>query len=93
MNYTSDEKNTQAFSFMATASFGIASIGMLIGIFYLPVEIWVKGYLGMGYLFTVTSCFTLAKTLRDKHEEKRIINRIQDAKTEKLLTDYEKVVN
>lgn len=91
MNYTGEEKNTQAFTFLASASFAIASLGMLVGIIYLPVEIWVKGYLGMGYLFTVTSCFTLAKTLRDKHEEKRIINRIQGAKTEKLLTDYEKV--
>jgi len=44
----------------------------------------------MGYLFTVTTCFTLAKTIRDKHESQRLINRVKEAKTEKILADYEK---
>lgn len=86
-----DSSNTAAFYFLAWASFAIASVGTLIGIVFLPVDTWIKGYMVIGYLFTVTSCFTLAKTLRDKHEAQRIINRLQNAKTEKLLSDYEKI--
>ena len=62
---------------------------MTIGIFYLPAEIWVKGYLAMGVLFTVGSTFTLAKTLRDEHEAKKLINKISEVKTERMLKDYE----
>jgi hypothetical protein len=31
------------------------------------------------------SCFTLAKSLRDMHEAGRMINRIEEARTERLL--------
>jgi hypothetical protein len=39
----------------------------------------------MGTGMVVQSCFTLAKTLRDVHETSRMINRIEEARTEKLL--------
>lgn len=84
--------NTSAYTFLAWASFMVSTVGMLLGIVYLPAQMWVKGYLGIGYLFTVVSCLNLAKSIRDKHEETRFINRINDAKTEKLLKDFEKVV-
>jgi hypothetical protein len=40
----------------------------------------------MGMGMVVQSCFTLAKTLRDLHEASRMINRIEEARTEKLLS-------
>ena len=58
------------------------------GIFFLPVDIWTKGYLGMGLYFTVSSAFTLAKTVRDAHENGRLINRIAEARTEQMLREY-----
>lgn len=91
MNNSAESSNTTAFYFMSWASFAVSTIGMLLGIYHIPAPIWVKGYLALGYLFTVTSCLTLAKTIRDKHEEQRFINRIKNAKTEKILTDFEKV--
>ena len=91
MNNSMGSSNTSAFYFMAWASFMISTVGMLLGIYHIPAPIWVKGYLGLGYLFTVTSCLTLAKTLRDKHEEERFVNRVKHAKTEKILSDFEKV--
>lgn len=90
MNNT-DHSNSPAFYFLAWASFIIASLSMLAGIIYLPVIIWIKGFFALGYLFTVTTCFTLAKTIRDKQESTRLINRVKEAKTEKILSDYEKV--
>lgn len=90
---TVDQANTPAFYFLAWVSFAIASISMIIGIIYLPTMAWIKGFLALGYLFTVTTCFTLAKTIRDKHEAQRLINRVKDAKTEKILVDYEKGID
>lgn len=91
MNNFVDSNNTSAFYFLSWASFLIASVGTLIGVYLLPVDGWIKGYMALGYLFTLTTCFTLAKTIRDRHESERVINRIKDAKTERLLSDFEKV--
>ena len=35
---------------------------MGVGIVFLPVDGWTRGFLAMGQLFTVNACFTLAKT-------------------------------
>jgi hypothetical protein len=84
-------QTTAAFRFQVWASFILSSGLMLTGILFLPVNLWIKGYLMMGIVFTVASCFTLAKTLRDDHEAGKLINRITGAKTEKILKEYESV--
>ncbi|MDF1814261.1 MAG: YiaA/YiaB family inner membrane protein [Verrucomicrobiales bacterium] len=58
------------------------------GILYLPVDLWIKGFLGMGLLLCISSSFTVAKTLRDQHEAKKIIKQIDDAQTEQILKDH-----
>ena len=67
------------------ASF-IGSAAMVgLGILFLPVDIWMKGYFAMGVVMLVQSCITATKTVRDVHEARRMVNRIEDAKTERLL--------
>lgn len=67
------------------ASF-IGSLAMVaLGILFMPIDIWVKGYLTMGVVMLVQSCITATKTIRDVHEGRRMVNRIEDAKTERLL--------
>ena len=61
-----------------------------IGVFYLPVDLWIKGYLGMGIVMLIQSCVTLTKTVRDMHESGRLVNRIEDAKAERLLMEVSK---
>ena len=73
---------------MAWIAFAISFVGMAVGIFYIPADFGVKGFLAMTYFFSVTSCFTVAKVVRDKHESDRIINRVENAKTEKFLNKY-----
>ncbi|MEM8752509.1 MAG: YiaA/YiaB family inner membrane protein, partial [Pseudomonadota bacterium] len=48
-----------------------------------------KGFLTMGTLFLTGSTFTLAKTIRDEHEAQLLHNRIDEARTEKLLREVE----
>lgn len=80
--------DTQAWRMQVWLSFGLALALTTVGVLYLPVDIWVKGYLGVGLYFTVSSCFTLAKTLRDQHEREKMTNQISEARTERMLREY-----
>ncbi|NEU13889.1 hypothetical protein G3T14_17400 [Methylobacterium sp. BTF04] len=67
------------------ASFLGAAAMVALGILFMPIDIWMKGYFAMGVIMLVQSCITATKTLRDVHEGRRMVNRIEDAKTERLL--------
>jgi hypothetical protein len=60
-----------------------------LGILYLPVDPWMRGFLGMGLLFSVGSTLSLAKTLRDEHEAKRLTARVDEAKLQRLLAEHD----
>lgn len=70
-------------------SFVISISATAIGIIYLPLDSWMKGYLGMGMLFSIGSTISLSKTVRDIEESKRIISRVDEAKLERLLAEYD----
>ncbi len=79
--------HTQSWKVFTQVSFALA-LGMLaLGIYSLPTDLWTKGYLAMAAVFSIGSTFTLAKTQRDEHEARRLINRIDEVKTERLLRD------
>jgi hypothetical protein len=89
MEQPQHQRDTGAWVFQAWASFLIAVGSTTVGIIWLPVDGWVRGFLAMGLLFTVNACFTLAKTVRDTHEAGKFINRLTGAKAEKLLQEFE----
>ncbi|HEY9638710.1 MAG TPA: YiaA/YiaB family inner membrane protein [Coleofasciculaceae cyanobacterium] len=70
------------------ASFGLSVAAMTFGILNLPVDNWVKGYMGMGLVFTVGSTISMAKTTRDIHEAKKLTAKVEEARVEKLLADH-----
>ena len=72
------------------ASFVGAALMVGVGVFFMPIDIWLKGYLTMGIVMLVQSCVTVTKTARDRHETGRLVNRIEDAKAERLLMDIGK---
>lgn len=80
--------NTTAYYVMAWISFVCASAGMLWGIWQMPLEATSKVFMSLVYLFTVSSCFTLAKVIRDRQESSSIVRKIEQAKTEKLINQY-----
>lgn len=82
---TMNPTNSPAWVTYTYVSFGAAAGMTALGIWGLPADMWVKGYLSMAVVFLVGACFTLAKTVRDEHEGKRLANRLEDAKAEKLL--------
>ncbi|OCR01507.1 hypothetical protein BCD67_18600 [Oscillatoriales cyanobacterium USR001] len=82
------QKDTNAWIFQCWASFIIAISTTSIGIIYLPIDFWVKGFIGMGLTFSVSSSFTLAKTIRDNHEATTLTARIDEARVEKILAEH-----
>ncbi len=79
--------HTAAWKTFTLVSFAAAAAMLALGIFFLPADIWIKGYLGMAAIFLTGTTFTLAKTLRDEHEANRLINKIEDAATERVLRE------
>jgi hypothetical protein len=71
-------------------SFAVSVFMVGVGIFFLPLEPWVKGYLAMGVVLLVQSCVTMTKTMRDVHEGDKLVNRLEDAKAERLLMEVSK---
>jgi hypothetical protein len=69
------------------ATFALAFFMVAAGIYFLPVDLWTKSYLAMGVTMLIQSCVSVTKTARDKHEAEKLLYRIDEAKTEKLLMD------
>jgi hypothetical protein len=89
-NVVNQDSNTTAWIFQVWASFIFSISATTIGIAYAPIsDPWVRGYLGMGLAFSVGSSISVAKTTRDLHEAKKVISRIDEAKLERLLAEYD----
>ncbi len=87
--YESTRFDSPSWVFFVKASFACALGGMLFGVVMMgEVPIWMRGYLVLGTLFLTGSTFTLAKTLRDQFEAGKLINKLAQARTEKLLKEY-----
>jgi hypothetical protein len=71
-------------------SFAAALAMVVVGIILMPIDLAMKGYLAMGVIMLIQSCVTLTKTIRDNDEAGKLVNRIEDAKTERLLMDVAK---
>ncbi|MFJ9553510.1 YiaA/YiaB family inner membrane protein [Nocardiopsis sp. NPDC101807] len=62
-------KSSPHFYLQSAISFGVSFVGVGTGIAYLPVDLWIRAFLGLGLLYVVTSTFTLAKCVRDRQED------------------------
>ncbi|SDF36840.1 hypothetical protein SAMN05216553_101297 [Lentzea fradiae] len=78
-----------AFYMQAVLSFGLSMSAVAIGVVFLPVDGWVRAFLGIAMLYTVTSAFTLAKVIRDRQEDSYITRRVDRARLEKLLAEHD----
>jgi len=90
MNNTTSTQHSPAWVAFTYISFGASAFMVGIGIWFLPLDLSIKGYLTMGFLMLVQSCITMTKTMRDNHESGKLVNRIEDAKAERLLMEVER---
>ena len=59
------------------------------GIAYLATDAWIRAFLAVGVLYLTTSAFTLAKVVRDRQEEGQVVNRVDEARMERLMAEYD----
>ena len=87
MNNTFLPKDSAAWRLFTMASFGVAAAMMAGGIYFMEASFAAKGFYAMAAIMLVHTSITITKTLRDAEEAGRFINKLEDAKTEKLLMD------
>ncbi|RSS73296.1 YiaA/YiaB family inner membrane protein [Streptomyces sp. WAC06614] len=83
------QQNTAAYYGQAVASFALALGAVAVGIWNLEADAWVRAFLAIGVLYLTTSAFTLAKVIRDRQEAGQIVSRVDQARMEKIMADYD----
>lgn len=89
MTMTTPQKPSSAFFLQAGVSFAISLVAVGIGLAYMPVNGWVRGFLAIGVLYVVTSSFTLAKCVRDQQEAMAVTSRVDKARIDEILTEHD----
>jgi hypothetical protein len=84
---TYSPKDSSAWKTFTMASFVVAAAMMAGGIYFMEASFAAKGFYAMAAIMLVHTSITITKTLRDSEESSRFINRLEDAKTEKLLME------
>jgi hypothetical protein len=82
-------KTTSAFYVQSIVAFSIALGVVIIGEVYLPVSPWIRSFLALGTVFLVSSTFSLAKCVRDAQETETVVSRIDRARIERMLAEYD----
>lgn len=82
------QSNSTGWLFYVKAAFAFAILAVTLGIIFMPGGLIVQGYFAVSSLFLVSSTITLSKTLRDEHEAQRLLHRISEAKTSKILREF-----
>lgn len=67
--------------------FTIAVLMMAGGIWSLEASFTAKGYYAMAALMLVYTTAAITKALRDRKESDRIYNKIEEARTERMLAE------
>lgn len=83
-------KPSEPWTLFTVASFILSASMMAGGIYFLEASFAAKGFYAMAAIMLVHTSISITKTLRDIEESKRMINKLEDAKTEKLLMDIHK---
>lgn len=89
MSTPTPSKNTNAFFVQAAISFGVALLTMVVAVLYLPVDPWIRAFLGLGTMYLTTSAFTLAKCVRDSQENQYVVSRLDQARVDKILAEHD----
>lgn len=78
---------SNAWNMFTYLSFGIAAAMMAGGIYFLEASFAAKGFYAMAALMLVHTTVSITKALRDTEEAQRLHNKIDEARTERLLME------
>ncbi len=83
------QRHSEAWVKFSYLSFAVSCVMMAGGLVLAPIELAMKGYIAMAAVMVIQTTVNLTKTMRDNHEADRLFNKIEDAKTERLLRDVD----
>jgi len=93
MSSTPLYKNTSAWNTFTLVSWAVSAAMMAGGIWFLEASFSAKGFYAMSALMLVHTTIAATKSIRDQEEQSRMINKIEDARTERLLMETGRVGN
>ena len=82
-------RDSDAWRTFTIASFILAAGMMAGGIYFLEASFAAKGFYAMAAIMLVHTSVGATKTIRDKHESERMNNKIEEAKTDKILREFD----
>ncbi len=87
MNETSVTKTSNAYTLFTYLNFAVAAAMMTGGIYFMEASFSAKGFYAMAALMLVSSTVAITKSLRDNEESQRLHNKLDEARTERLLAE------
>ena len=87
MNEYSSSKPSAAWNMFTYLNFGVAAVMMAGGIYFLEASFAAKGFYAMAALMLVSSTAAISKSIRDAEEATRLHNKLDEARTERLLME------
>ncbi len=85
------QRHSDAWVKFSYISFVVSCVMMAGGLILAPIDLAMKGYIAMAAVMVIQTTVNLTKTMRDNHEADRLVNKIEDAKTERLLRDVDNI--
>ncbi|WP_102958134.1 YiaA/YiaB family inner membrane protein [Mangrovicella endophytica] len=90
MSETYTPKQSSAWKSFTIVSFIVAATMMAGGIWSLEASFAAKGFYAMASLMLVHTAISVTKMMRDEEEASRFHNRLEEARTERLLMGVER---
>ena len=81
------DKPSRAWTLFTYFQFAIAASMMAGGVFFLDASFAAKGFYAMSAIMLVSTTAAITKTIRDTEESARLHNKLEDARTERLLAE------
>jgi len=83
------QRHSDAWVKFSYLSFAVSCVMMAGGLVLAPIDLAMKGYIAMAAVMVIQTTVNMTKTMRDNHEADRLLNKIEDAQTERLLRDVD----
>lgn len=82
------QASSKGWTLFVKLSFVLSLVAMAAVIVMLEGDLMLKGYLALNSVFIVSSTIMMSKTVRDNFESEKILNKIAEAKTNKIIQEY-----
>ena len=87
MNDLLPTKPSSAWTMFTYLNFVVAAVMMAGGVYFMEASFAAKGFYAMAALMLVSSTAAITKSIRDAEESQRLHNKIDEARTERLLME------